>query len=307
MGASGGAARRCPWWGRGRRRCAGPSPPRPFPKPGLCPGTRSSNAGGAWSAGCGWGQDGGRVGEWVEWRGGGGVAVVWAGRAGCGVGEAAVGGVSVGRRGSGSVPRSSNAGEAESAVRGRGVGGQWFPGASPGPVARVAAGLGGSPRLGVYRVGVACRCSSPSSTAAQRQRRSVPCSRRKAMALTCSPAAMLAQASTTPGAGWAPWHMRMTGRAPRALRGVRGASSASWSYASPMVCPSIQCTGRWPLRTARRRSANQWWGRTRRGVLARCGGTDSGLRWSCRPVGRVLFVLIAHRPRASEARPNTGR
>lgn len=85
---------------------------------------------------------------------------------------------------------------------------------------------------GFHRVG---GVGVPSSTAAQRQRRSGPCSRRKAIARTCSPAAMLAQASTTPGAGCAPWHWRTTGRAPRALSGVVGASSASWSYASPIV------------------------------------------------------------------------
>lgn len=50
------------------------------------------------------------------------------------------------------------------------------------------------------------------------------------MACTRSPAAMLANASTTPLAGWAPWQWRRTGRWPRAApSGVLGASSASWS------------------------------------------------------------------------------
>lgn len=94
---------------------------------------------------------------------------------------------------------------------------------------------------------------------------------------------------------------RTTGRLPPAPSGASGASSASWSYASPIVWPSIQCTGRWPLRTASRRSANHWCGRS--GRRGRCGGTVPGLLRSCRPAGLVLSVLMLIAPVAAVRSP----
>ena len=110
------------------------------------------------------------------------------------------------------------------------------------------------------------------------------------MARTCSPAAMLADASTTPGRGKEPRQALITGWVPVALSGVPGARRTSCSYASPTVWPSIQCTGLRPLRTASSRSANSWCG----GMCGRRrGGTEPGLRWSRRPGGLAPAAVLA--------------
>ena len=113
------------------------------------------------------------------------------------------------------------------------------------------------------------------------------------MARTCSPAAMQAAASTIPRAGGAARQDRTTGRVPRVRNGVRGASRTSCSYASPTVRPSIQCTGRSPLSTARSFCANSSCG------VSRCGRRTPvlpGLRWSPRPAGPVVVLLMAAAP-----------
>lgn len=111
------------------------------------------------------------------------------------------------------------------------------------------------------------------------------------MARTWSPAATIAHASTTPGRGWKLRQLRMCGVVLRARSGVVGASRTSWSYALPTVWPSIEWTGRMPLRTASSSSAKRSCGWSQ-GPRC-CGTTRPGLRESRLAGGRVEATVRA--------------